>query len=207
MTGSLARQGGELNVSRETLDRFALFESLLRKWTTRINLVSRASLDDLWNRHILDSAQVFDCAKPGRLWVDLGSGGGFPGLVVAILAAERAPDMQTVLVESDQRKAAFLRAVMRETGVKCRVLAHRIEEIEPIGADTLSARALAELDKLLEFSERHLSPGGTALFPKGVRWRAELERARRRWHFDVQAIKSRTEDGAVILKIKGVSRA
>ncbi len=207
MSGAQMFRRDGLDVSRETFERLELLDGLLRRWTARINLVSRASLDRLWDRHILDSVQIFDCVTPGRLWADLGSGGGFPGLVVAILAAERAPEMQVVLVESDHRKAVFLRTAARETGVACRVIVGRIEDIAPLKADRISARALADLDRLLEYADRHLAPEGVALFPKGVRWKTELARAQRRWRFEAQAIKSRTEDGAVILKIEGVSRA
>ena len=196
-----------MDVSRETLDRFRLFERLLQKWNRRINLVSRASLDDFWRRHVADSVQVFRLGTPQGHWVDLGSGGGFPGLVVAILAASERHDLDVTLIESDQRKAAFLRAAARETGAACAVLPARIESAPPQGADTVSARALADLSTLLGFVHQHLKPGGTALFPKGVTWEKELSAARRQWRFDVEPITSRTDADAVILKIHGVSRA
>ncbi len=198
--------GYDLNVSRETLDKLKAFESLLGKWNARINLVSRSSMGDLWTRHIVDSIQVFRVAPPGALWVDLGSGGGFPGLVVAILAAEERPGTKITLIESDQRKAAFLRTVVRETGVACLVLSQRIETAEPQQANIVSARALGDLNALLAFSERHLAKGGTALFSKGVTWQKELDAARRRWRFDVDVIESQTMLGAAILKIEGASR-
>lgn len=194
------------DVSRETLERLEIFAGLVEKWTSRINLVSRNSLAALWDRHIRDSLQVFDCAPEGRIWVDMGSGGGFPGLVVAILAAEKRPDMQVTLIESDQRKATFLRTAIRETGIPGRVLSDRIENVPPQAADILSARALADLTTLLGFMEPHLAPGGTALFPKGVTWEKEVDAARQQWRFDVEPVKSITEDRAVILKIKGAQR-
>lgn len=195
-----------LNVSRETLCRLEIFASLLVKWNTRINLVSRNSLACLWDRHIVDSVQVFRSAPKGTLWMDMGSGGGFPGLIVAILAQEERPEIKVTLVESDQRKAAFLRAAARETGVTCKVFPERIEKVSPQQASIVSARALAELTDLLMFAERHLMNGGTALFSKGVTWRKELETARLRWRFDVDVIESRTMPGAAILRIKGASR-
>ncbi|MDU9006058.1 16S rRNA (guanine(527)-N(7))-methyltransferase RsmG [Sedimentitalea todarodis] len=194
------------NVSRETLDRLNCFEALVQKWNPRINLVSRKSLDDLWPRHIIDSIQVFRSTDKAGHWVDLGSGGGFPGIVIAILAAEERPEVGVTLVESDQRKCAFLRTAIRETGVKCRVLAKRIELVEPQNADVLSARALTNLPGLLEFAERHLSTDGLALFPKGVTWQKEVAEARRAWRFNVESVDSSTEAGAVILKVKGISR-
>lgn len=196
----------QLDVSRETFDRLKIYATLLEKWNPKINLVSKSSLADLWIRHILDSAQLFDAAPDDGHWVDLGSGGGFPGLVIGCLAAERAPDMQITLIESDQRKSAFLRTVVREVGIRVNVIADRIENAEPQGADILSARALADLTKLLEFSERHQKPDGIALFPKGVRWEKEVTDALTRWSFEHEPIRSKTEPGAVILKIKGAVR-
>jgi 16S rRNA (guanine527-N7)-methyltransferase len=194
------------DVSRETMQRLLLFQELLVKWNARINLVSRSSLNDFWERHIADSIQVFRLAPPGRAWADLGSGGGFPGLIVAILAMSERPDLEVTLIESDQRKAAFLGAAIRETGTTCTVLSERIEKAEKQAADIVSARALADLTELLTYSERHLAQGGTALFPKGVTWRKELETARTQWRFDVEVIDSQTMPGAAILKIEGASR-
>ena len=198
---------GEYNVSRETSGRLRRFDDLLHKWNPTINLVSRASLKDSWTRHIVDSVQVFRCLDPTGTWVDLGSGGGFPGLVVAILAADEKPGLRVTLVESDRRKAAFLRTVVRETGINCTVLAKRIEQVEPCNADILSARALANLTMLLSYADRHLSTSGTALFPKGATWKKEVEEAQKEWKFGSEAIMSKTDSSAVILKIKGVSRA
>ncbi|MBK0326035.1 16S rRNA (guanine(527)-N(7))-methyltransferase RsmG [Rhodobacteraceae bacterium F11138] len=206
MTDTQRLHGGGADVSRETLERLKIFESLVEKWNPKINLVSRRSLNDLWNRHILDSIQVFKVAERSGDWVDIGSGGGFPGLVVAILAKEKAPDQRVTLIESDQRKCVFLRTVARETGVLCRVLSERIEQVEPQKASVLSARALADLSSLLEFAERHLDKTGTALFPKGATWKKEVEDARKSWHFDVNPISSVTEEGSVVLRITGVSR-
>ena len=207
MTGDCPELATSLDVSRETIERLKVFEAVLRKWNPKINLVSRSSLTTLWQRHIIDSVQVFRCVAPRGHWVDLGSGGGFPGLVVAILAKAECPELKVTLIESDQRKATFLRTAARETGSTCEVIAGRIEEIPPQRADILSARALADLSGLLGFAERHLAPGGISLFPKGVTWEKEVAAARRQWKFDADPITSRTEDGAVILKIEGVSRA
>lgn len=194
-------------VSRETNDRLSLYADLLLKWTPRINLVSRSSVDDLWNRHIVDSAQISDLAPhPVAHWADLGSGGGFPGLVVAILAAEGESPGRITLVESDQRKCAFLRTVLRETGVTATVLSERIEDLPRLDADVLSARALTDLDGLLAYCSRHLAPGGTAIFPKGASWKKELEAAQRKWRFESRIDKSRTDAQSVILTITGVAR-
>ncbi|MEX5578192.1 16S rRNA (guanine(527)-N(7))-methyltransferase RsmG [Pseudophaeobacter sp. A-200-2] len=195
-----------LNVSRETLDRLKIFEQVLLKWNPKINLVSRNSLDDLWTRHIIDSVQVFRCVSPPNHWVDMGSGGGLPGVIVAIMAAEESPNTKVTLIESDQRKSAFLRTAARECGAKLTVISKRIEQADPQNADVLSARALADLSLLLEFAERHLSPTGIALFPKGANWKKEVDNARQRWRFDFEPITSLTEPDAVVLKIEGVAR-
>lgn len=196
----------ELDVSRETMDRLNCFAELVQKWTPRINLVSRSSLAQLWTRHIKDSLQVVRAASDGARWADLGSGGGFPGLVAAIVGAQTHPDRHHMLVESDQRKSVFLRTVIRETGINCEVIPRRIEALDPLDADILSARALAELPQLLAYAERHLAADGTALFPKGATWQKELTAARREWRFGLDTITSETDADAVILKIRGVQR-
>jgi len=203
---ALARQRGR-PVSRETYDRLAAFVALLQKWNPRINLVSATTLSEAWQRHILDSIQVFDIADVTEgHWADLGTGGGFPGLVVAILAAEEAPDLAITLVESDQRKAAFLATALRETGARAKIRAERIEALAPLGADILSARALAPLDRLLEHAERHLNPNGRALFPKGQNADAELAQALASRRFRYEKHPSRTDSQAVILQIEDIAR-
>lgn len=194
-------------VSRETFDRLETFVALLRKWNPKINLVSAATLPEVWQRHILDSLQVFDvAATTSGHWADLGTGGGFPGLVVALVAAEEAPELRVTLVESDQRKAAFLAAVLRETGVRADLRAERIEALPPLAADVLSARALAPLPRLLDHAARHLAPGGRALFPKGQTHGEEVAEGLASWQFRVQKHPSRTDSQAVILEIEDISR-
>lgn len=196
-----------LNVSRETVERLETYDRLLRKWNPAINLVSKASIGDIWTRHILDSAQIMELLPANaRLWADLGSGGGFPGLVVGILAAETAPNLSVVLVESDQRKAIFLTAVAREVGVDMQVLSSRIEDTPPLVADVVSARALAALPILLGHAQRHLAPGGVALFPKGAGHQAEIDESLECWRFSVHKHPSRTDEDAVILRIGDIAR-
>lgn len=195
-----------VDVSRETLERLRAYYALLNKWNPKINLVSASTLSEVWTRHFLDSAQIFDLRTPGSHWADLGSGGGFPGLVVAILAAEKRTDMRVTLVESDLRKSAFLAHVSRDLGLDVNIVTERIETIPPLVAETLSARALAPLDKLLEFATRHLAPDGTAIFMKGGSWRSDLELAQKMWSFKSEAHPSKTGDGAAILVINGVKR-
>lgn len=204
----MEHQVGSLNVSRETFDHLNTYVALLEKWNPRINLVSKATLSDIWTRHIVDSAQIFNLASHGgNSWVDLGSGGGFPGMVLAILSKELSPERNFTLIESDQRKCAFLRTVARETGCVVKVLASRIENVEPLDADILSARALADLSALLGFADRHLAQTGLCLFPKGERWQKEVDIASDSWRFDHEVITSETNAEAVILKINEIQHA
>lgn len=197
----------DLNVSRETMERLKTFDATLQKWNPRINLVSKSTIPDLWSRHILDSIQVFEAVEqPIGRWVDIGSGGGLPGVIVAICAAEKAPELNVTLIESDQRKSAFLRTAARECGIKINVISERIEAAESQFADVLSARALADLSLLCEFSERHLKKEGLCIFPKGGNWKKEVDNALQQWRFEWEAITSLTEPQAVILKMKGVER-
>ncbi|MDW4549166.1 16S rRNA (guanine(527)-N(7))-methyltransferase RsmG [Defluviimonas sp. D31] len=195
------------NVSRETSERFYHYVHLLRKWNPAINLVARSTIDDVGRRHLADSAQIFDLAPAdAQIWADLGSGGGFPGLVAAILAADERPHLRLTLVESDQRKAAFLATVSSELGLKTKIRAERIESLGPLNAEILSARALAPLASLLSFSERHLASGGVALFPKGANHQVEIDQALEDWKFSYQKTPSRTDPDAVILTIGGITR-
>ncbi|HEY0214534.1 MAG TPA: 16S rRNA (guanine(527)-N(7))-methyltransferase RsmG [Paenirhodobacter sp.] len=192
-----------INVSRETIDRLEGYEQLLRKWNTAINLVSPQSLDQIWTRHFLDSAQIFQLAPAECCsWMDIGSGGGFPGLIIAILAAEVRPNLGITLVESDRRKSAFLATVARTLGLSVQVCAERIETLSPAHCDVLSARALAPLVDLLGFATRHLANDGICLFSKGARWQDELADARKTWSFSVDDYASVTDKNAVILKVR-----
>lgn len=196
-----------LDVSRETLTRLEAYADLLRKWTRAINLISNNTVNSVWQRHIVDSAQLFLFLPPGsRTWLDLGSGGGLPGLVVAIVAREKAPDLHVTLVESDTRKAAFLRIAANDLGIDARIEVTRAEALSPMNADVVSARAFAPLPDLLDLAERHMAPGGHALFPKGRNHAAEISAALESWRFSVQKHPSCTDPDGVILSIKGLSR-
>ncbi|OAN67663.1 16S rRNA (guanine(527)-N(7))-methyltransferase RsmG [Sulfitobacter sp. EhC04] len=195
-----------LNVSRETSDLLLQFSALVERWTVKINLISKASVGDIWKRHVADSAQLFELAPEFDHWVDLGSGGGFPGIVIAIIGKEAQPDAKITLVESDLRKATFLRTAIRELGLNATVIADRNEEMPSLCADVLSARALADLPTLLEYADLHLVRTGTAIFPKGQNWRKEDEAARELWSYTLEPVKSKTSAEAAILLIKDVSR-
>lgn len=195
------------NVSRETTDRLDAYAALLSKWSPRINLIAKGTLDQIWTRHFADSAQLLDLTPDNaRSWIDLGSGGGFPGAVAAILALENGLSPDFTLVESDQRKAAFLRALAREIGAKFTVISCRVEDLEPQAADVLSARALAPLPKLLDYASKQLAPNGTALFLKGASFADELANAKKTWSFRVEIVPSVTDKEAAILKIGEIER-
>lgn len=195
-------------VSRETEARLYTLATMLQRWSAAINLVAPSTLDDLWRRHVADSAQLFPLQPAGaRHWADLGSGAGFPGLVIAALACEKAPHLRITLVESDKRKGAFLTAAAAALGIAPDIVMARAESLPPLGADVLSARALAPLTQLMPLVERHLADGGRAIFPKGRGHAAELAEALETWNASVQKIPSRTDADAVILCMEGVSRA
>lgn len=197
-----------LDVSRETFERLQAYESLLGKWNPAINLVAKGTISEAWGRHFIDSAQIFGLAQPdARTWLDVGSGGGFPGMVVAIIAAELRPDLAVTLLDSDLRKAAFLGEVARQTGVQVTISAVRAEELPPARADVMSARAFAPLTTLLSLAERHLNPAGRGLFLKGARHEAEISGALESFRFDLQKVPSQTDPQAVILSVGGITRA
>lgn len=197
-----------LDVSRETFETLKAYEALVQRWNPAINLVSKTDVSALWQRHILDSAQIFAlCPRAALSWVDLGSGGGFPGLVVAILAKELHPSLRVTLIESDLRKATFLRQASQTLGLAVSVLSKRIESLSPANADVLSARALAPLSSLLGFADQHMAPAGTAIFPKGARAAEEIAEAEKTWTFDVDIRHSLSDAEAAILVIRNIHRA
>ncbi|MCA0273949.1 MAG: 16S rRNA (guanine(527)-N(7))-methyltransferase RsmG [Proteobacteria bacterium] len=196
-----------LDVSRETFERLEVYEALLAKWNPAINLVAKGTLGEAWSRHFIDSAQVLSLAPPeARIWLDVGSGGGFPGMVVAIIAAELRPDLSITLVDSDLRKSAFLGEVARNTGVAVTINAVRAEELPPANADVMTARAFAPLTTLLSLASRHLNPQGRGIFLKGARHEAEVSDALESFRFDLQKVPSQTDPQAVILSVGGITR-
>ncbi len=195
------------DVSRETLARLEIYAAELARWNPRINLVAASTLPDLWRRHFADSAQLLAFRPPtARRWLDLGSGAGFPGLVLAILARESAPDLRLHLVESDQRKCTFLRHVATATATEVDISPVRIESLKPQAADVVSARALAPLSGLLGHAAIHLAPGGIGLFPKGRTVHNELADAKRPWRFEARVHPSLTDPEAAIVETGAPTR-
>ena len=197
------RTASRTDVSRETEARLSAYADLLRAWNRRINLISRADESNLWVRHIEDSLQLAsliprDCDRA----IDLGSGAGFPGLVLSI-----ATGIHFHLVESDQRKAAFLREAARVAGAPVAVHATRAEDADIPPASLVTARALAPLRQLLAIAHRFIAPGGVALLPKGISAEQELTEARAEWNMRVERFPSRTHPDGAILKLSEVERA
>ncbi|SMX26167.1 Ribosomal RNA small subunit methyltransferase G [Pelagimonas phthalicica] len=196
------------HVSRETLEALKQYEHLLKKWNPKINLVAPASLSETWDRHIKDSAQIFWLAnREAKVWLDFGSGAGFPGLVCATLAKYEKSKTRFALVESDSRKCAFLRTVNRELNLNVEIHNQRAEVLTGQDADIISARALAPLDKLLFFAQKHMKPTTQMLFPKGQNWASEKKAAEVNWRFSCVEHPSITLKEAVVLEIGDVVHA
>lgn len=193
-----------LDVSRETIERLEAFEALLREENERQNLVSRASLDSLWERHILDSAQLIRFApSEARSWLDLGTGAGFPGLLVPLFHPADA-----ILLESRRLRADFLRSAANLLGIAARVeiIAARLEAVPTRAVDVISARAFAPLPKLLALAERFSTDGTVWILPKGRNAKSELDAARSSWQGDFRLEPSLTDADAGIIVASGVHR-
>ncbi|MEP3638686.1 MAG: 16S rRNA (guanine(527)-N(7))-methyltransferase RsmG [Paracoccaceae bacterium] len=194
------------DVSRETSDRLDAFEALVIKWSQRINLISKKDLSQVSERHIWDSASMFPYIVEAKTWVDLGSGGGFPGIVIAIMAKEVQPKLKITLIESDARKCTFLRTAIRELELQAEVRTDRIETVTDITTDVVSARALASLDVLLDLAAPLGHEYTKFLFPKGQSWKDEIDHAGRKWSFDLTAHSSHTNTNARLLELMNVRR-
>jgi len=195
-------------VSRETIDRLGLYIDELIRWQQAKNLVSNSTLVNAWRRHVIDSAQLFSLASGRKRWLDLGSGGGAPGVILGILLAEQGGHIH--LVEANARKCAFLRHVIRLTGASATVHQRRVEtcikEFEG-DVDVVTARALASLDQLVGWSKDVLRSGAIALFPKGQDVVSELTQASISWTMEHDLIASRTDEAARIVRIRSIREA
>jgi 16S rRNA (guanine527-N7)-methyltransferase len=188
-------------VSRETLDQFRLYAALLGRWQRAVNLIGKSTAPDIWERHFLDSAQLLPHLADGPGLVDLGSGAGFPGAVLALLGAR-----DVHLVESDSRKCAFLRELDRQLGLGMTIHETRIDHLTPWKARSLTARALAPLPQLLDMAGEFLGPDTVCLFPKGEGGERELTEAAKGWNMTVTRLPSRTSPTSVILRLTKLER-
>jgi 16S rRNA (guanine527-N7)-methyltransferase len=222
------------DVSRETIARLDRFVGLLLAWQRRINLISPSTIPSLWTRHVADSLQLLQLAETtpvhsppqagqdkstypppragedrmGGVWLDLGSGGGFPGIVIACALAD-IPGSRIHLIESNMKKAAFLREAVRETKVPAIVHAARIETLVPLlggAADYVTARALAPLPDLLDMIAPFLKKGAKAFLPKGQDLDIELTKATKHWNIEVETVPSKTSKAGRILIVHGLTR-
>ena len=191
-----------LNVSRETFSRLEEYKASLLLWNRKINLISLNSSEDVWFRHFLDSAQIFKSVTTvDAHLLDMGSGGGLPGLVLAIIAKEKQPSLKITLVEADNRKAVFLKEVVRAQGLNSVVISERVENLPVLGVDIVTARALASLSILLGYAHIHVKKGGKCLFLKGVSYSKEIDEALDCWSFNIKVDDSITNPGSAVLTI------
>jgi len=190
------------NVPRGTMDRLHRQHALLIDWQEKMNLVGPATLEDVWWRHFADSAQLARLVPKDQFWLDMGSGAGFPGMVLATMSWGNF-----VLVDSVAKKCRFLETVRDELGLQnVAVRNARVETLPTLGVDVATARAAAPLKTLFEWAIRHVRPGGTFLFPKGARWAEEVQPARQKFLFDLDAIPSMTNPHARILIARNLKR-
>lgn len=210
MTKTAEECASLLKVSPETFKQIQLYVTLLTQWQKKLNLIAKETVADIWERHILDSGQILSLLPTiPRKVMDVGSGAGFPGMILAIMGVP-----EVVLVESDERKAIFLEQVAYElfgsaamTAKKVTVLNQRIETINPLKVDFLTSRALAKLDQLLSLCRHQWHDHVKAIFLKGKLWKEEIEQAQKHWHFSYQTYPSLTDKAARILileKVKGI---
>ena len=199
------------NVSRETIERLDIYHALLQRWQARINLIAPSTIDTIWHRHIADSFQLLSLAEDARQWTDIGSGAGFPGMVIAIELASRQPERSVHLIESNGKKSSFLREVARETGARAVIHQGRVEDVLPRlsetqAIDVITARALASLTQLLTYTDELLTSGARALFLKGQDVEHELTQAAKYWNLSYRLHRSATSDDGSIVEIAGLSR-
>ena len=197
-----------VSVSRETVVRLEVLIELLLNWQRITHLIAASTVPNVWTRHVADSLQLVELAPEARIWVDLGSGGGFPGLVIACALAP-TPDARVHLVESNAKKAAFLREAVRLTQAPAVVHPTRIENfVESFdeSADVVTARALAPLKVLLDQSCRLLERGGQGIFPKGQDVEAELTEAAKYWNMEASLVPSRTDSKGRIVTVRALQR-
>ena len=209
MTSDRAKALALVPLAPETQARLAIYVDLLGRWRKVTNLISEASFAEVWTRHIADSAQLLALAPHARRWVDMGSGAGFPGMVIAIQLADVA-GARVHCLESDRRKCAFLREVARATGAPAEIHPVRIESIDPESlapVDAVTARALAPLPRLLEFAKVWIAQGAVGVFPRGRSAEAQLETTPAAQDFAIEFVASKLDPEAAILRVRSASKA
>lgn len=191
------------NVSRETFELLKAYEASLVEWQKKFNLVSNSSLPDGWNRHFEDSAQLFSYIPDGaEVLLDFGSGAGFPGMVLAIMAKEKTPYLKFKLIESIGKKTLYLKEVAKFSGANVEIINDRIEKLPPQKADVITSRAMASLKELLNYTKRFMKPKTVCIFPKGQKYLEEIAEAEKTWTFDCEVYDSKTSTEGKILIIR-----
>lgn len=195
------------NVSRETYDKLKAYEASLHEWQKKFNLVSNSTLENAWERHFLDSVQLFSLLpQNAKVLYDFGSGAGFPGMVLAIMANEKTPYLKVNLVESTGKKTLYLNEVKKLTSTKVTIINKRIEHLRPQIADVITSRALSSLKELLGYSLPFCGPHTVCIFPKGKKYAEEIAEAKAQWNFDCKLVKSEQSDEGMILVITHLSK-
>lgn len=194
-------------VSRETMDKLKSYEASLREWQNRMNLVSKNSLEDAWQRHFQDSMQLFSLLPQQGIVYDFGSGAGFPGMVLAIMASEKTPYLKFRLVESIKKKTLYLNEVKKITGISnVEVLNKRIEDIPAEAADVVISRAMASLSNLLSYAKKFCTRKTKCIFLKGKSYADEIAEAEKLWKFKAEILPSQESDEGVILIITDIHK-
>ena len=186
------------NVSRETFQELKTYEASLHEWQNKFNLVSKSSLEESWQRHFLDSIQLYSLIPDdAKLLYDLGSGAGFPGMVIAVMAKGRTPSLKVKMIESITKKTLYLKHVAEITKTDVEVINERIEKLKPEKADVITSRALASLAELFALVEKFCGPKTKCIFPKGRKHQEEITEAKTKWSFDCEVLPS--EDGVILI--------
>lgn len=196
------------NVSRETMTKLKAYEASLHEWQERMNLVSRNSLENAWQRHFLDSMQVFELLPQDiEIVYDFGSGAGFPGMVLAVMAAEKTPYLKFKLVESIKKKTLYLNEVASICGLNnVEVLNKRIEDIPAEPAGAIVSRAMASLSALLGYTAKFCNKKTKCIFLKGKSFQEEVDEARKSWKFNLEVLPSQESDEGVILIVTDIQK-
>lgn len=195
------------NVSHETMEKLTAYKALVIEWNSKFNLISKSSVENIWERHILDSLQLYKFISPtDKKILDFGSGAGFPAIVLAIAAEQFNPELRFNLIESIGKKTLFLNTVKKELGLNVNIYHDRIENVKIKNVDIITSRALASLSKLFEYSLPFCSARTGMIFPKGENWNNEVQEAAKKWKFDYKAETSETSENGKILYISGLRR-
>lgn len=195
------------NVSRETFERLKLCQQALNEWQSKFNLVSANSLQDAWMRHFVDSAQLYPLLpQKAKTLADLGSGAGFPGMILAVMAMEKTPYLKVTLIESIKKKTLYLKYLSEISGCNVEIMNQRIEEIKDRRFDVITARAVTALTDLLAYACPLLTKDGVCLFPKGKSFAEEIKIAQAKWQFDYTTIPSVTSPESVVLVIRNLRK-